>query len=67
MGSDHLMTEADSPMAGARVGREKVMREVTRCSVSTSPNSSNSLGNSVMVIIITMFIVMVTEKRGNYR
>ena len=61
------MMEADSHRAGARVGSEKVMSEVTRCSVSTSPNSSNSLGNSVIVIIITMFIVMVTEKRGSYR
>lgn len=61
------MMEADSPRAGARVGSEKVMSEVTRCSVSTSPNSSNSLGNSVIVIIITMFMVMVTEKRGSYR
>ena len=37
------MTEADSPRDGARVGSEKVISEVTRCSVSTSPSSSSSL------------------------
>ena len=57
MGSDHLMMEADSPRAGARVGREKVIREVTRCSVSTSPSSSNNLENIVMVVVI----MVVTE------
>ena len=53
MGSDHLMMEADSPRAGASVGREKVIREVIRCRVSTSPSSSNNLGNIVMVMGVT--------------
>ena len=44
-GSDHLVMEADWLTRGARVGSEKVISEVTRCTVSTSPSSSNSLGD----------------------
>ena len=50
MGSDHLMMEADSPRAGARVGSEKVISDEVRCTVSTSPSTSSSLGHTAMVM-----------------